>query len=194
MLHLWPHPELGAAALLRCACTGDSSLGTPIIQTDPAALQEAPSAQHVINTSELRDYLTGQGVWALLDAGPAPAAVPVTSTTSRPTTPAVQAPPPQPSKALGEVVADLAKLSQQLKTRPAFSAQPPQQQAQLQQEETPAEQSDTTGAEARTGAAHQQPVVTAAEAAAGSNAAPCADVIHSIPLKLAVVRSCDRDC
>lgn len=135
----------------------------------------------MINTAELRDYLAGQGAWAL-DATP-PTAPPTGSASgaSRPATPpaAGQASKPQGHKALGEVVAELARLAQRL--RPKLAAW--QQRQQVSQE--------ATAAEGEQGALQAEdeavPVESAAEAAAGSGAAPGADVIHSMPLKLAVV-------
>lgn len=185
---------------------GDPALGTPVVSNDPAALHEPPSAQRVINTSELRDYLAGEGAWAL-----PPAAVP-----TGPTAAGVQAvpapPPPQSHKALGEVVADLAKLSQKLKPQLAAAQQAQKQCLQeqhctqqpgaelLEGDGVQAAAEDTSNAVVPAGgdaaegitAGPGPTLVTAAEAASGSGAAPGADVIHTIPLRLAVVsRACN---
>lgn len=185
--------------------TGDPALGTPVVSSDPEALHEPPSAQRVINTSELRDFLAGEGAWALPPAA-APAAAP-----TGPTAAGVQAvpalPPPQSHKALGEVVADLAKLSQKLKPQLAAAQQAQKQRPQEQQctqqpgaellegDGTQAAADDTSSdavpadgdAAAGIAAGPGPALVSAAEAASGSGAAPGADVIHTLPLRLAVV-------
>jgi hypothetical protein len=68
-----------------------------------------------------------------------------------------------------------------------------QQGQQQQQEPTAAEEgASSSSAEGIEAPECPAPVVTAAEAAAGSGAAPGADVIHSMPLKLAVVSAFER--
>lgn len=170
--------------------TGDPSLGSPIISSDPATLQEAHTTKLVINTAELRDYLCCQGAWAV---EPAPAAA-VSSAGSRPVTPAMQPPRPQLNKALGEVIGELAQLSQKLRPKlqaaAATTVPQPQQPTEPQQPgqgSEPAADGEGEGSGELGPAAAAKPVVSAAGAAAGSGAAPGADVIHTIPLKLAVV-------
>lgn len=184
---------------------GDPALGTPVVSSDPAALHEPPSAQRVINTSELHDYLAGEGAWTLPPAA-APAAAP-----TGPTAAGVQAvpapPPPQSHKALGEVVVDLAKLSQKLKSHLTAAQQAQKQRLQEQQcrQQPGAQLLEGDGVQAAADDASSAVVpadgdaaegitagpgptlVSAAEAASGSGAAPGADVIHTIPLRLAVV-------
>jgi hypothetical protein len=186
-------------------CAGDPALGTPVINTDPAALHEAPSAQQVINTAELRDYLAGQGAWAVppaLLAAAAPAPAPPAGA-SRPSTPALQAPlvaqVPQSNKALGEIVAELAKLSQKLKPKLASIQQLGKQVQQQQQHAAEGEREQEASADGGKDSEEfvQEPdaaaavpaarVPTAAEVAAGTGAALGAETIHTIPLKLAVV-------
>lgn len=180
--------------LLPMLDAGDPALGSPIIATDPAALQEPPSAQGVLNTAELQDYLACQGAWALDTATAQAAAAASTGavggSASSPPTPAVvpaAAVPvaPHAKKSLGEVVAELAQLAQKL--RPKMAAA--QQQSQQQQQESQLVEEGTSGGSAEGLEAPESPApfVTAAEAAAGSGAASGADVIHSMPLKLAVV-------
>lgn len=169
--------------------TGDPALGTPIISSNPAALQEAPSAQIVINTAELQDYLACQGAWALDPAPTTQPAAGAASGASRPATPAPaagQASKPQGHTALGEAVAELAHLAQKLRPKLA-AAQVTKEQTQHGQE--PVSVATTDGdQESLEAEAEAAPVESAAEAAAGTGAAPGADVIHSMPLKLAVVR------
>jgi hypothetical protein len=183
-------------------CAGHPALGKPVINSDPSGLHEAPSAQQVINTAELQDYLAGQGAWAVPPALLAAGAGASAAGASRPSTPAPQATLvaqiPQ-SKALGEVVAELAKLSQKLKPKLAsiqqLSTQVQQQQQHASEDEREQEASmngdqDSTELVEEPDAAAAVPaarVPTAADVAAGTGAAPGADIIHTIPLKLAVV-------
>lgn len=196
---LRPRPALTSP---RCCAVppdiGHPSLGTPIINSDPAALHEAPSTQQVINTAELRDYLASQGAWALPPTPAAASAPAPAGSAIRPSTPSLLGPPaqqtPQSNKALGEVVAELAKLSQKL--APKLAAM--QQQRQQQEQEAPTQDGPVSedkgsssvlleGDETAADVTASEPVVSAAEAASGTGAAPGAEIIHTIPLKLAVV-------
>jgi hypothetical protein len=89
------------------------------------------------------------------------------------------------NKSLGKVVAELAQLAQKL--RPKLAAAQQQQQQQPQESQSVEEGASSGSAEGLEAPESRAAVVTAAEAAAGSGAAPGADVIHSMPLKLAVV-------
>jgi hypothetical protein len=96
---------------------------------------------------------------------------------------------PHANKSLGVVVAELAQLAQKLRPKMAAAQQQDQQQEPHAVQEG-ASSGSAQGIEAPEGPA---PILTAVEAAAGSGAAPGADVIHSMPLKLAVVSASKSD-
>lgn len=130
-----------------------------------------------------------KGAWALDAAAATPGGC---NNGSRPTTPGALAQEPiQANKALGEVVAELARLAQRLRPgmrvghHPHVVPQPPTASAAQPQltQGTTSGSPDMSCSEV----ADVQQVVSAAEAASGSGAAPGADIIHGIPLKLAVV-------
>lgn len=162
---------------------------------------EPPGAGDSADAAELQEYLHAQGDWAAAAATAATALgsamAPHAGGGSMHGAGAAEA-TEQCSAAVAEVVAELAALAQKLhrngwKPTPRRAAAPA---AAADAGQAPAPDSPQTGAglpapDASGGNAGELAAfVTAAEAAAGSGAAPGADVIQTIPLKLAVVSSC----